>query len=36
VINAIHNAVGLRFYELPVTPERLIEAFERKERVGGA
>jgi xanthine dehydrogenase molybdenum-binding subunit len=24
--NAIYNAVGLRFYELPITPERLLKA----------
>ncbi len=36
VVNAIHNAVGLRFYELPVTPERLIEALGRKGGPEGA
>jgi xanthine dehydrogenase molybdenum-binding subunit len=24
--NAIYNAVGLRFYELPITPERILKA----------
>jgi CO/xanthine dehydrogenase Mo-binding subunit len=24
--NAIYNAVGVRFYELPITPERLLRA----------
>ncbi|HEU97976.1 MAG TPA: xanthine dehydrogenase family protein molybdopterin-binding subunit, partial [Fervidicoccus fontis] len=26
VANAIYNAVGVRFYTLPITPERILEA----------
>jgi len=29
---AIHDAVGLRFRELPITPERLLEALHRRRR----
>jgi len=32
VVNAIHDAVGVRMHELPVTPDRL---YEVKERQGG-
>jgi len=27
--NAIYNAIGVRFYELPITPERILEASQR-------
>ncbi|MBE9507804.1 MAG: molybdopterin-dependent oxidoreductase, partial [Chloroflexi bacterium] len=27
--NAIYNAIGVRFYELPITPERILEAIQR-------
>jgi len=27
--NAIANAIGVRFYELPITPERVLEALRR-------
>jgi len=30
VANAIYNATGLRFYELPITPERLLKALKAK------
>ena len=26
--NAIHNAIGVRFYELPITPERILQALK--------
>jgi len=26
VLNAVHNAIGVRFYELPVTPEKVLRA----------
>lgn len=26
--NAIHNAIGIRFYELPITPERILAAIK--------
>ncbi len=29
--NAIYDAVGIRFYELPITPEKLLAAFMEKE-----
>ena len=29
--NAIYNAVGIRFYELPITPEKLLKAIMEKE-----
>ncbi|MFC2030188.1 xanthine dehydrogenase family protein molybdopterin-binding subunit [Chloroflexota bacterium] len=31
--NAIHNALGIRFYELPITPERILHGL-RSERAG--
>ncbi len=31
IANAIYNAVGIRFYELPITPERIVEAIRRRE-----
>ncbi len=31
VANAIANAIGVRFYELPITPERILEALRKKE-----
>jgi xanthine dehydrogenase molybdenum-binding subunit len=27
--NAIYNAIGIRFYELPITPERVLEALRK-------
>jgi xanthine dehydrogenase molybdenum-binding subunit len=30
--NAIANAIGVRFYELPITPERVLEALEEVSR----
>jgi xanthine dehydrogenase molybdenum-binding subunit len=33
IANAIYNAIGVRFYELPITPERILAALnERKLR----
>ncbi len=32
VANAIYNAIGIRFYELPITPEKILKAL--KERRG--
>jgi xanthine dehydrogenase molybdenum-binding subunit len=34
--NAIYNAVGVRFYELPITPERILFALRNRELVGEA
>jgi xanthine dehydrogenase molybdenum-binding subunit len=31
VANAIQNALGIRFYELPITPERILRAIREKE-----
>jgi xanthine dehydrogenase molybdenum-binding subunit len=31
VANAIQNAVGIRFYELPITPSRMLAALKEKE-----
>ncbi len=33
VTNAIHDAIGLRLTETPVTPDRVITAITRHERV---
>ena len=33
IANAIYNALGVRFYELPITPEKILKAL--KEREGG-
>jgi len=34
--NAIYNAIGVRFYELPITPEKVLEALRRKQGSGEA
>lgn len=33
VADAIYNAIGVRFYELPITPEKVLKALKEKERV---
>ena len=33
VANAIYNAIGIRFYELPITPIKILKAL--REREGG-
>jgi xanthine dehydrogenase molybdenum-binding subunit len=30
IANAIYNAIGIRFYELPITPEKILAALEEK------
>jgi xanthine dehydrogenase molybdenum-binding subunit len=30
--NAIYNAVGQRFYELPITPEKILSALKEGEQ----
>lgn len=30
--NAVYDAVGVRMYQLPMTPDRVLEALEKKER----
>jgi len=32
IINAIYDAIGVRFKSLPVTPEKVLEALRGKER----
>jgi CO/xanthine dehydrogenase Mo-binding subunit len=34
IVNAIHNAIGVRITELPVTPEKILRALEEKESAG--
>ncbi|MCA8961205.1 MAG: xanthine dehydrogenase family protein molybdopterin-binding subunit [Planctomycetes bacterium] len=34
IANAVHNATGARVHSLPITPRRVLEALERKERQG--
>ena len=31
VANAVYNAIGIRFYELPITPEKVLQALKEKE-----
>ena len=33
--NAVYNATGVRVRELPMTPERVLEALQRKKEVHG-
>jgi xanthine dehydrogenase molybdenum-binding subunit len=33
IANAIYNAIGIRFYELPITPDKILAALRRKENV---
>ena len=28
IANAIYNAIGIRFYELPITPEKILAALQ--------
>jgi CO/xanthine dehydrogenase Mo-binding subunit len=32
IANAVSNATGMRFYQLPLTPERVYEAFKRMDK----
>jgi 4-hydroxybenzoyl-CoA reductase subunit alpha len=34
--NAIADAIGIRFNDLPVTPDRVFEAIEKRRRKAGA
>ncbi len=34
--NAIYNAIGIRFYELPITPEKILSALRALESSSGA
>ncbi|RMF83713.1 MAG: xanthine dehydrogenase family protein molybdopterin-binding subunit [Nitrospinota bacterium] len=33
IVNAIYNAIGIRFTELPITPERVLEALQQRQAV---
>lgn len=33
IANAIYNAIGVRFYQLPITPDRILAAMRSKENV---
>jgi len=30
VANAIYNAIGVRFYEIPITPEKILKALRER------
>jgi CO/xanthine dehydrogenase Mo-binding subunit len=32
ILNAIYDAIGVRFTELPVTPENVLTALKKKEK----
>ncbi len=32
--NAIYNAIGIRFYELPITPEKMLRALKNQSSLG--
>ncbi len=34
IVNAIYDAIGIRFTELPVTPEKILRGLEEKEANG--
>jgi CO/xanthine dehydrogenase Mo-binding subunit len=36
IVNAIYNAIGIRFYELPITPEKVLRALEEKRAAAAA
>lgn len=33
IANAIYNAIGIRFYELPITPEKIVKAIKERGEV---
>lgn len=35
IANAVYNAIGIRFYKLPISPEAVLEAIKQKEEEGG-
>jgi xanthine dehydrogenase molybdenum-binding subunit len=35
IANAIYNAIGLRFYELPITPDKILKALKKEQRKVG-
>jgi 4-hydroxybenzoyl-CoA reductase subunit alpha len=34
IVNAIYDAIGVQFNELPVTPEKILKALEEKKKQG--
>ena len=34
IVNAIYDAIGVSFNELPVTPEKILNALEEKKKTG--
>ncbi|MBR4401875.1 MAG: xanthine dehydrogenase family protein molybdopterin-binding subunit [Synergistes sp.] len=36
ILNAISNAIGIRFYDLPVTAEKVLKALKEKAKASGA
>ncbi|MBM7622499.1 xanthine dehydrogenase family protein molybdopterin-binding subunit [Sporohalobacter salinus] len=32
IANAVYDAIGVRFYELPITPEKILKALKEKEK----
>lgn len=32
ILNAIYDAIGVRFYEIPVTPDKVLAGLEQKEK----
>ena len=36
ILNAVHDATGIRFRELPLTPERVFMAMKEKREAGNA
>ena len=34
IANAIHDAIGVRIKELPITPEKIIKALKKKDKKG--
>ncbi|HKS59173.1 MAG TPA: xanthine dehydrogenase family protein molybdopterin-binding subunit [Thermoplasmata archaeon] len=34
VANALYDAVGVRFYDLPITPDKVVKGIEERQRVG--
>ena len=32
IVNAIYDAIGVDFMELPITPEKILDALEAKEK----
>ncbi len=35
IANAIYDAVGVRIYDLPITPEKILRALEEQQKKGG-